>query len=470
MATHQKNKNERVPKELQEKILIVHNEFPELNLRFILKLSLFSWEALMFKRGKAISKKSNQTKNMRIIFFLMLIALTGCASSSNTKSINDNNLLLNDSFSFSSPIEINKDDLTKDISNLVYALKNGYGGRKFVPEDSLNKAVLEISNLSNNSNEHFNVNELCNKIAKFLNELPDNHLSASLNGNDCNKEREKFFNQNHVGKNLCQGNQYPWALSYKNIFNQQIPVVSIISMPAHEDKSWNGFLEAILEIKKTAHAIIIDLRGNGGGDDTMGRYMATYLYGQDFPSPWEAVIKSQTPSTLALAANNLSLKILRLKNRNKQIPTYLVERLAEKMKAFNSAINGELLAENRETINSGPSFDPQKAYTKPIYLLIDNGCQSSCESTVEEFESHPYAITIGENTGGFIHFGNMGQLVLPHSKIIVQMATDYWKRRDGQFFEKKGYYPKIPVPRGNDALDIATIEIEKYLKLREGKK
>lgn len=58
-----KNKNERIPKELQGKTLIVHNEFPDLNLRYILKLSPSSWKALMSKRGKIIAKKSNQTKN-----------------------------------------------------------------------------------------------------------------------------------------------------------------------------------------------------------------------------------------------------------------------------------------------------------------------------------------------------------------------------------------------------------------------
>jgi hypothetical protein len=74
---------------------------------------------------------------------------------------------------------------------------------------------------------------------------------------------------------------------------------------------------------------------------------------------------------------------------------------------------------------------------------------------LEAFEAHPYVTTIGENTGGFVQFGNMGQVVLPNSKIVVQMATDFSRYKDGRSVEKIGYAPKRKVPIDGDALQVA---------------
>ena len=82
---------------------------------------------------------------------------------------------------------------------------------------------------------------------------------------------------------------------------------------------------------------------------------------------------------------------------------------------------------------------------------MDAKCGSSCESTIDGFESHPYAKTVGENTAGYIHFGNIGYIVLPNSKIEVQTPTHFNHYRDGRFLEIVGLTPDIHVPKGEDA-------------------
>ena len=67
---------------------------------------------------------------------------------------------------------------------------------------------------------------------------------------------------------------------------------------------------------------------------------------------------------------------------------------------------------------------------------MDQRCASSCESTIDAFEFYPQAKKVGENTAGFIHFGNVSPAILPNSKIMVQI----------------GIKPDIPLPEGTDAL------------------
>ena len=132
--------------------------------------------------------------------------------------------------------------------------------------------------------------------------------------------------------------------------------------------------------------------------------------------------------TFALLVNEWRLRILNLRAQGKSVPPYLAQRLASALEGFNEAEAGRIRSSKIVKVDLGNPFDKSKAYTKPIYLLVDRGCASSCESTLEAFEAHPYAVTTGENSGGYIHFGNLGSAVLLHSKVVVQMATDFWKR------------------------------------------
>lgn len=46
-------------------------------------------------------------------------------------------------------------------------------------------------------------------------------------------------------------------------------------------------------------------------------------------------------------------------------------------------------------------------------------------------------------------------LVLPYSHVLVQLATDFWKFRDGRYLEGTGFAPKLKVEPGKDALEVA---------------
>ena len=92
---------------------------------------------------------------------------------------------------------------------------------------------------------------------------------------------------------------------------------------------------------------------------------------------------------------------------------------------------------------------------KPIAILTNKHCGSTGEIMVNLLEAHPRVTRIGEETGGCIHFSNMGFFFLPHSKLRINMPCQYRAYRDKRFIERTGIAPHIYVPAGKDAFDVA---------------
>ena len=99
-------------------------------------------------------------------------------------------------------------------------------------------------------------------------------------------------------------------------------------------------------------------------------------------------------------------------------------------------------------------------YVGKIYVLADAACGSSGETVLEGLKTLPNVTFVGENTAGVVHSRNNGRIVLPISKIQVQLGTRFVKYIDNRFIEKTGYTPDISVPPGIDALNY-TIELLK---------
>jgi len=106
-----------------------------------------------------------------------------------------------------------------------------------------------------------------------------------------------------------------------------------------------------------------------------------------------------------------------------------------------------------DTVILGNPSEPVKRVhaLKPVFILQDRGCASSCESSIDFFEYVDHVKRVGENTAGFVHFGNMGFTMLPISVIQVNIASTFNTYRDGRFIEMTGIKPDIAVPAGEDA-------------------
>ncbi len=358
---------------------------------------------------------------------------------------------------------VSRNELLQDIAILEEAFRNGYGGWAVFSRQLEQEIFPALRSLNK---EKYSTQEFCDHVGKALDVIADYHISALYYKapNPCQKTG---LRKGQVGSNIKPRDEIPWGYFEKEIRGKKVPVIAITHLPNPYFAGWAGFINKIHEIHSTAPALVIDIRGNGGGSDSMPTRMAKILYGManqaDFPYPPSQVVRRQSPEALALFVNNYGFRIL-ISRLNGSEPSEDITKTYDEWKArYDMAVNGEL---DSEEIIRNPDIpvDLEKVFKGPIRLLVDGECGSSCESTVDSFELHPNAKTVGENTAGFVHFGNLGRLWLRNSNLLIDIPTQRFTIDDGRFVEKVGYVPKIPVAAGINAMDIALEDIARTLE------
>ncbi len=116
------------------------------------------------------------------------------------------------------------------------------------------------------------------------------------------------------------------------------------------------------------------------------------------------------------------------------------------------ANRGEWPAEFSE-LAPQPQIDKEKVFQGKVMLLIDRACGFGLRDYAPSLEALPRRVLEGENTRGAITYGEVGRVVLPHSRVWVTLSTMRVKFRDKRDLEKKGFTPNIRVDEGRDALD-----------------
>ncbi|MBC7467422.1 MAG: hypothetical protein H7256_15640 [Bdellovibrio sp.] len=306
-----------------------------------------------------------------------------------------------------------------------------------------------------------NLDNFRDQIDEALLLIPDSHLKARLDKHPSLK-RIRGYKKSQVGKNNISDPKKIWETRYDLIGKKKILYISITEFPEAKDHAWVGFLESVKSMLKKSDSIVLDMRGNGGGSDTIGMRLAEILFGHAFEYPVVRQYRSQTPETMALNVNRYKLKVLYLKESQAQIPDYYSTMIKEERDDYALAVQGKLPAEYiRTNKGTGKRTDPVTGYKKPIYILMDAECSSSCETTIDAFEWHKYVKRVGENTDGCIHFDNIGYILLPNSRIEVMIPTQYNEYFDKRFIEKIGIAPDIRVASGDDAYEAVKRLIEK---------
>lgn len=390
----------------------------------------------------------------KIIGFLTCLLCLSSCQSPQIKQFDSSELLLSNESSIDSlkfPQAITADQASRDINFLIYVLSNAYSGKKHISQETINAAVKAINAITLSQTE---VADFHDKIDTALFMIPDNHLQAYFKG-QVSKIRQRYEanSQGKVGKNKIFNPQDVWEVQLEKIGNKKILYISLIKFPSYEDKIWQNFISSVSLNMQNSDSIIIDLRGNTGGDDTIGLELAGILYGHPFQHPIKRQYRTQTPEALALWANRFNIEMINRKADHQEIPSYLVNDFNESKNKYENAIEGKIPSEIIRT-NKGldkGSFDFGPGYKKPIYVLMDRVCGSSCEFTIAALEKHTKLKKIGENSSGTFHFSNAGIAVLPHSKIKIMIPSQYNEYYDNRFIERIGFTPDIKVPEGKDA-------------------
>ena len=379
---------------------------------------------------------------MKMILLILFCFLTSCA---HTPRVNPQDHLLKiEDLKATSKI-YTPEKAKEEIAVLLNFFKYGYSGYNFIESSKIDLAHKRLKRLPNDRNDSWQ--SLCKSIAEIFNDLPDNHLQAYLDNNCLDKSLLKKRKSDIGGNIALNESNKAYVTSFKNHNGNKIGIIGIKRFPAFDDLKWDGFETDIKKLKMTSK-IIIDLRGNSGGDDSRGIQLASYLKGEDIIKGHFAKDYEGTNSQNYILILN---KMIAKSNGDHNNPWQrYIEHYQEMLKnppqeKYTSTFHESYL---NTRIN-------EASYNKPIYVLADASCGSSGESTLQALRTLKNVKVVGQNTAGTTHFGNQGLLILPHSRMEISMSTKFIKFNDGKFIEKAGHSPDISVPDGTDALDFA---------------
>lgn len=245
------------------------------------------------------------------------------------------------------------------------------------------------------------------------------------------------------------GETYPlWKIGeMKSPAGEDLLVVSIPNLTDKNDyESWKGFIEtfdkAYLENKDKWEKgrIILDVRGNGGGEDKPIDHVAKRLYGNLVNTYKRCEIKDTAVSNALLHCHGA------YKPRNYERDGLTAEKLV-KRKNF----SGEDRVLFDETAVYYP-FNDKGGYHGRIDVLIDRGVGSSAESAYTSFYHHPNVRYVGENTAGMQQY-TQGSFAMPCGYLMRVGVTKltYWDK-EGENIEVKGHKPDVDC-RGKDAFE-----------------
>ncbi|MGI4993013.1 S41 family peptidase [Halobacteriovorax sp. GFR7] len=387
-----------------------------------------------------------------ILFTSLFISFTSCSSS----QLKPNDLIFTKEIYYQSPKKLlNEKEIHKDLNLLIYALENGYGAKDHLPGDQFDQAVSSLNKIKDY--KKLSGKQFCKLVGDALWPVQDGHLYVLARGKYCGLQQKRREWKGRVGKNWAY-NDYkednrPWHMKSIIKNGKRIGMISIIYYPSHKDTKWNGFIEQSKNLIKSSDVLVVDLRGNQGGDDTKGFELASILQDRVVKPGWDKTIDRLTPETLALSQNSWLMNKYSFEHKNKQIPSYIENFIKERKEILQNALDGKYQKTKVYSWDQSKYPIGKNAYQGKIFLLQDKECRSSGESSLEVLAKHPNATTLGENTLGMYHFGNVNKLVLPNSKLLIGIASKYNAYSDDRNIDKIGMKPNIVIPKDEDALE-----------------
>lgn len=314
--------------------------------------------------------------------------------------------------------KMTQDQVQHEISILSRILIRAYVGWPVHDDIVKRKVLVYLTKLYKNADD-MTVGEFSQAIKQVVSYIPDNHLT--ITGNRIQTKRKVL----NVGKNIAGNESF---LAYMRDDNIGIIGFSTMSGDFKDKEKKDYFVENYLD--KTS-ALIIDLRGNGGGNSKFSDELAYHLCGAPVDSAKKTFIRT-TPEACKI---HIGYK-----------KEYECTKFPE--------------SEKLTLLKNAKCFKTNKkhAYMKPIYILTDSKTGSSAEMFLLRMLHHPMVTVIGDNSRGMEVFGYMAQTYLPISKLIIRIGMRY-RILEYDDFELHGYKPDIKCKDGTDAMDVALAKL-----------
>ncbi len=320
--------------------------------------------------------------------------------------------------------KLSADEVRHDVAVFGRILTRAYVGWP-VHDDVIKRTVLTRLLKVYNAAHDMTAGELVMELAPVISGVVDNHLRIEFDNNTYRTGVRKIGA--FVGQNITDK---PIEFFIRD---DGVAVLSFGRRSVGDDIVPKTLKRNLSKIK-SANALIIDYRHNGGGSDQWSNWLAAKLCGAEVRSALKQYLR-RTPDARRIQSSNP-----------------------------NKDWDG-LVTDGDWTLwphTDNVKCNLKKGYNRPIYILTDGGTCSSSEMFIARMRHHPLVRLVGGNTAGCEVYGYVRPGFLPHSKIRLSSGMVY-REMEIPNFETNGFTPDIVVSNGGDAMDVALVEIKKHI-------
>ncbi|QXP59005.1 S41 family peptidase [Olleya sp. HaHaR_3_96] len=270
--------------------------------------------------------------------------------------------------------------------------------------------------------------------------------STSLNRNYSKFERDKNFDLNKLDK----------------LLTDSIAYIAIPSMVNYEEKpNLESYLQSTIEKYRNSKALIIDIRGNGGGTREILKTLSGYFVKPE-QSPWIANV-AYVRSDQFLEEDMSSMQSRFLYNYNSESLTNEDRKAIDK---FNKEFKTEFDVDMSKF--SKPYYmvlqSNQNHINCPIYILVNEDCFSAASVFTSALKGLDNVKIVGVTTNG--SSGRSKKFYLKNSNIRVKLSTMLSFQRNGKTLDGHGTTPNIILERDEEQmLRKKDSQLEKLIEL-----
>jgi len=302
-------------------------------------------------------------------------------------------------------------------------------------------------------------------VTSINNDSPDDYMFRSINSKGETIYRIGMLSRSsHAILELLAENSHEtsrWSVLlensrpvYSEIYMEKeiggVPVVRIRSFSDQHKEYINEFLVCADKYRESP-CLIVDIRGNGGGNTAYARQWITRYTGDVPVLP--QIYTELVSETSMMGRSNYFAFMLHM------YPELGAQGYDLKSKDFKGY--AEEIENNEVSIHwSGYIIpNPQKINNnQTLIVLMDKNVGSAAEGFLSYLQQVENVVFVGENSGGALTYGQMSYHMLPNSRLLVHLPISLNVFVDLEYREERGFYPYLWVP-SEDALNHAVAAV-----------
>lgn len=236
---------------------------------------------------------------------------------------------------------------------------------------------------------------------------------------------------------------------YENLFQWKQNIAYLLIPDMTGEKKFLKALKAQMKKYKSSDALIIDIRGNGGGTRDILFTLAPYFINTD-DEPWVGNV-THIRTDKGVLGDNPSMK-------TRYLYTYAYKKFTDRDRKAIDNFNKHFepfwkYDQSRFSEAFYMVLSPKIAkgiyyYDKPVYILMNERCFSAASVFASVLNGLPNVTLVGQNTDG--SSGRSQKYYLPNSGIRIKISTMISFQRNGKTLDGNGTKPDIEIEPEQD--------------------